>query len=135
MRRRPRPGLTTKMPKDWPALCAAVRDRDGYVCRRCGALALDEQHSGAMPKERGQVDHLLPRRLLRASETRQLGNLALLCAKCHAFKTHVVEPALYAGHMQAFIEFLKPLGPPLPSMVLRMRATARLIVLIRAARS
>jgi 5-methylcytosine-specific restriction endonuclease McrA len=127
--------MTAKMPKDWSTLCAAVRDRDGYTCRRCGALALDEGHSGATPKERGQVDHLLPRRLLRASETRQLGNLALLCAKCHAYKTHTVEPALYAGHMQAFIEFLKPLGPPLPTMTLRMRATARLIVLIRAASS
>lgn len=99
-----RPGVTGPLPRRWDALCAAIRMRDGFQCRRCGWEALTDG--------RGQVDHCLPRRI---GGTDDPANLTTLCRRCHAWKSHALEPALYRGDVLAFKRYLRQIGDPQPS--------------------
>jgi HNH endonuclease len=110
----------------WSARRAAVLARDSG-CRRCGTPRWEEE---AWP-----IDHLIPRRLfpLTGDDAHAVTNLALLCASCHAFKTHVVEPAFYQGDVQTFRRFLEVVGQsgPIPSEADLARAYTVLTDLIR----
>jgi hypothetical protein len=105
------------MPTGWRALSGAIKERDKGRCRFCGRLS-----------EKGAVDHLVPRKLLRGRETAIKANLAWLCPEHHAFKTMNIEPSLYGADIGGFESFLKVLvtSGPIPSPFLRARAYKRL---------
>lgn len=95
------------------------------MCRRCGHNVLGDVHPG-------HVDHLVPRRLCSsATVADDPHNLALLCHTCHAYKTQVLEPELYRGHVDVFAEFLRRIGPPQPSSEMISRAYWRIAQEIR----
>lgn len=122
--RPPRPGETTKPPSNaaWKKLCAQIRKRDKETCRFCGDPA-----KGAA----GQVDHIVPRRLLAGLDADHPHNLALLCTRtCHARKSHRIEPALYRGDVLSFTTFYLALGEPFPPEALRMAAYFNLTTMI-----
>ena len=111
----PRPGATEtpRAGSKWRTLCALILQRDHGRCRRCN-------QPGA------HIDHLLPRRLLPSAQVADVPeNLACLCQRCHAFKTTVVEPQLYEGHMQPLSEFFQAIGEPWPSNAMRTHALER----------
>ena len=97
------------MGKGWRARALKVRTRDSGACRHCGR---------AVGLTKGPVDHLIPRRLFRSeAKANAPENLATLCGRCHAIKTHEVEPALYRGDVQRFRRFLEIVSwsGPIPS--------------------
>lgn len=90
----------------WKQLAAAIRERDGYRCRRCGA-----------PAEHGPVDHLIPwrmwqlRHLEGSPEANDKRNLALLCLDCHGVKTSTVERRyVQRGDAVGLGQFLRDCG-------------------------
>ncbi|MBW6513888.1 MAG: DEAD/DEAH box helicase [Candidatus Syntrophosphaera sp.] len=61
--------------KDWPAISAAARQCDKYLCQHCGLPESEAQH---------HVHHIVPfRKFASAEEANQLANLATLCQRCH----------------------------------------------------
>ena len=84
----------------WRLLAGAVRERDEYLCIRCG------QPETAAGKSLS-VDHIVPARMFLTSPAvaDDMANLASLCCACHAIKTHRVEPRLYRGDFLAIDEF------------------------------
>lgn len=91
----------------WRDVARRIRERDSGACRHCGASV----GLGA-----GPIDHLIPRRLFRNGEDPNFPeNLALLCTRCHAVKTHTIEPGLYEGKYQdryrRFLEIVGRSGP------------------------
>ena len=113
-----RPGVPTAFPKGWNALCVAIRIRDEFTCRRCG-------RSGLMANR--ATDHIIPRRIGGDNDP---ANLATLCQRCHAWKSHVLEPALYRGDVLAFRRFLRQIGEPGPSAEVVGAAFGRLGALV-----
>lgn len=59
-----------RLPADWHRRVAAVKARDGGICRYCG-------QTGA------EVDHIV------RGDDHDLCNLQLLCRECHASKTRI----------------------------------------------
>lgn len=116
-----RPGVAGPFPRGWPKLCVAIRLRDGFTCRRCGyRVAL-----GAPA-----VDHIIPRRLGGDNDPQNLG---CLCAECHAWKSQVLEPALYRGDVLAFNRFLRQIGDPRPTPEMVAAGLQRLNKLLQEA--
>jgi len=61
--------------RDWPALRAAVRQRDEYLCQVCGLPENGRQHD---------VHHKQPfRQFTSAVEANRMNNLVTLCPACH----------------------------------------------------
>ena len=122
--RAPRPGKTTDPAGNaaWKKLCLQIRERDGHRCRFCGEPA--KGHAG-------QIDHIVPRRLLAGADAEHPDNLALLCTRtCHARKSHRIEPALYRGDVLSFTTFYLSLGEPFPPGHLRAAALLNLTRMI-----
>jgi hypothetical protein len=64
----------------WPRLAEAIRERDGFRCRRCGKHQDDE-------RTRLSVDHVIPYRSFdNREEANQPTNLVALCRSCHSKK-------------------------------------------------
>lgn len=98
-----RGGQAPPLGQGWPALAAAVRDRDGHCCRRCG---LSETANG----QDLSVDHIVPRRCFTvASEADCAGNLAALCRSCHGWKTADAERRLLHGDVISFAQYRRSL--------------------------
>lgn len=95
---RVRPGSAQSRGRGWRRIAAAIRERDGRVCVRCGTV--DEGRELA-------VDHIIPWLLVRHDEARanDPDNLASLCSSCHGVKTTVIEPRLARGDFIALTEF------------------------------
>lgn len=108
-----RPAPRVGMGKAWRRRAQAIRERDGFLCRRCGHPALN-----------GPVNHCPPRRLLSARDAARPEVLALLDAECHGWVTMVLEPKVYAGDIQALRRFLAVLAKtgPIPSPAVLARA-------------
>lgn len=124
-----RPGQPGGYGPGWRLLCRRIQLRDRSTCRHCGWIAAD-----------GQVDHLLPRRLFatrRDPDRDRLDNLCWLCPSCHARKTSVIEPALFAADYSTFRRFLDTVGitGPIPDPDFVGRALARLVTLRHATSS
>ena len=57
-----------RLPPDWPAIRAAILERDGHTCQTCSAPATD-------------VDHITP------GDNHHPTNLAAICTPCHRHKS------------------------------------------------
>lgn len=84
--------------RDWRTRAAAVRARDGNMCRVC-------KKQPAIGK-RFAIDHIVP---LRISKCHDLDNLITLCRQCHSGKTGA-ERMLRSGDREGFIEELRVKG-------------------------
>lgn len=114
------------MPKDWKARCRKVRLRDKSSCRRCGGTPWTWVPEAENLGHPGATDHIIPRRIASRRACHAMNNLALLCLECHAYKTQVVEPALFRGDVQTFERFLAVIGDPIPSPSTISRAYRRI---------
>ena len=96
-----RPGSTSSRGSGWRTIRIAIRERDGYLCVRCGQP--DDTKLLA-------VDHIIPWILVSANEelANHSDNLASLCLSCHGLKTASVEPRLLKGDILSVIEFYGP---------------------------
>lgn len=64
----------------WVKIRTAIRERDGYRCRRCGKP--ESENGRALP-----VDHIIPwRTFATAAEANRPENLVALCDTCHGRK-------------------------------------------------
>lgn len=90
---------------NWNRLADAIRERDGYTCRRCGI-----SECGTIRREKMSVDHVKP---WRSFEDKALANhpdnLVSLCRKCHSRKTTVVERAWLRGDVLAWKQWVRSL--------------------------
>ena len=66
---------------EWRKAREFAIQRDGWVCRKCGKPCLPGH-----PTRGPQVDHIIPHRG-DPRKFHDLGNLQLLCARCHSRKT------------------------------------------------
>lgn len=90
----------------WVRLSESIRARDNHKCRRCGMTQLDN-------KRRLSVDHILPwRSFQNKAEANNPINLTSLCAKCHAYKTTVIERAWLAGDVLLLRQYQRAVGLP-----------------------
>lgn len=64
---------------DWKEVVELVRERDRYICMRCG---MTQDESIEVYKARLQVHHKVPYRLTKDNS---LENLISLCNKCHTY--------------------------------------------------
>ena len=76
----------------WLKLAASIRERDSYVCRRCGTTQ-------AANGQKLDVDHIVPWRLYpgRPDVANDPRNLVSLCRRCHRHKTAKLERAYLVG--------------------------------------
>ncbi|MBI3734090.1 MAG: DUF1998 domain-containing protein, partial [Chloroflexi bacterium] len=80
--------------RDWPAIRARARERDGFRCQNCGALELETPH---------HVHHKIPfKKFADARQANQLANLITLCPSCH----HQAETAVRVRSSLAGLSFV-----------------------------
>lgn len=115
------------MGKRWRELARKIRERDAYGCRHCGQAV-------GVKLTSGHVDHLIPRRLfVKGEDANFQDNLCTLCGRCHAIKTHEIEPSLYSGEAQRFQRFLEVVSwsGPIPRAHLLAIAFSRAAAALR----
>lgn len=91
----------------WSRRSEAIRQRDGYRCRRCGKA---QEENG----QKLSVDHVRPWRAYKHDEKADANdpdNLVALCRSCHTYKTTVVESAWLRGDRVTFNTWLKAIEP------------------------
>jgi 5-methylcytosine-specific restriction endonuclease McrA len=72
--------LTSYRGPNWIKIRTAIRERDGFRCRRCGKT--EQENKRALP-----VDHVIPwRTFTSADEANRPENLVALCDTCHGRK-------------------------------------------------
>lgn len=87
----------------WNRRAEAIRERDGYSCRRCG---LCQTGNG----QKLSVDHVKPWRSFEDKDAaNHPSNLVSLCRSCHNFKTSTVERAWLRGDRVAYLQWVRSL--------------------------
>ena len=87
--------------RDWPRLREAVRARDGYRCRFCGAPEGERAH---------HVHHLRPFRTFESADAaNRLENLVTLCPACHRRAEHAVRVRSGLAGLAFVLESIAPL--------------------------
>jgi hypothetical protein len=80
---RPHPPRRRPDPAGWGEVTAAVFERDGWVCQRCGRTCAKAKAAGAKRGHWATADHIVPR---SKGGWDDLVNLQTLCHKCNEFK-------------------------------------------------
>lgn len=98
----------------WLKIAAAIRERDSYVCQRCGRTQAENGR-------RLDVDHIKPWRSFEdEKQANAPENLVSLCHRCHKSKTSGAERAWLKGDRMAMLAYEKAVKlPPLFSTVTR----------------
>lgn len=90
----------------WLKIAAAIRERDGHICRRCGKTEADNGR-------RLDVDHIRPwRSFEHESEANDPSNLVSLCGRCHKSKTSGAERAWLRGDRLAMLAYERSVTLP-----------------------
>lgn len=102
-----RGGHSSLRGSSWLRRAAAVRDRDGHVCQRCGLL---ESENGGRALT---VDHIKPWRAFEDKEAaNDPSNLIAICNRCHGHKTSTIERRWLRGDVLAMKQYEQSIRLP-----------------------